>query len=48
MNQTFKVSGSCGHKGSSYGSQYKDKTDFCDGQDINSNGPGQEMGCYSN
>lgn len=47
MNQTFKVSGSCGHKGSSYGSQYKDKTDFCDGADISNNGPSQEVGCYS-
>ncbi len=45
MNQTYKVSGSCGHNGSTKGSEYKDRVDFCDGQDINSNGPGQEIGC---
>lgn len=47
MNQTFKTSGSCGHKGSSYGSQYKDKVDFCDGADISNNGPSNEIGCYN-
>ena len=47
MNQTYKVSGACGHKGSSYGSQYKDKVDFCDGADISNNGPSNEIGCYN-
>ena len=47
MNQTYKVSGACGHKGSSYGSQYKDRVDFCDGADISNNGPSNEIGCYN-
>ncbi len=47
MNQSFSVQGSCGHKGSNQGSQYKDKADFCDGADIQSTCPKQEMGCYN-
>lgn len=46
MNQTYRTSGSCGHKGSNSGSQYSDKVDFCDGADIQSHGPSAEMGCY--
>lgn len=47
MNQTFQTSGSCGHKGSSQGSQYKDQADLCDGANIRCTGPSQEMGCHS-
>lgn len=46
MNQTYQTSGACGHKGSSKGSQYQDKADFCDGADIKCTGPSNELGCY--
>jgi len=48
MNQSYQTQGACGHKGSSYGSQYKDKADFCDGADIKCTGPANEIGCYHN
>lgn len=36
MNQSYHVSGTCGHKGHVGGSCFTDKSDFCDSQcDIN-------------
>ena len=46
MNQSYSVSGACGHGGSKQGSCYRDQSDFCDGKDINLTGASHEGGGY--
>ena len=33
VQQSFRTSGTCGHKGHMSGSRFEDTADFCDGQD---------------
>ena len=48
VNQSFRVSGNCGHKGHNVGSTFSDHQDMCDGEgDITCNAPPQaEAGSY--